>query len=109
MRQQFAEQGNDAAMAPDVVLSLGTVHRNAAALPVHVVRPQSQVFRSAAQAAVAAEGKDQSPLGIGTGVLLTNYGMNGGATYEDGDFDGDGDVDIADLTELLGVYGTTCL
>jgi hypothetical protein len=29
-------------------------------------------------------------------------------TYADGDFDCDGDVDLADLAALLGVYGTTC-
>ncbi len=31
-----------------------------------------------------------------------------GATYEDGDLDADGDVDLADLAALLAVYGTTC-
>ena len=30
------------------------------------------------------------------------------ASYEDGDLDGDGDVDLADLAALLGVYGTHC-
>jgi hypothetical protein len=29
-------------------------------------------------------------------------------TYEDGDLDFDGDVDLADLAALLGVYGTVC-
>ena len=29
-------------------------------------------------------------------------------TYDDGDLDGDGDVDIADLAALLGVYGDIC-
>jgi hypothetical protein len=40
--------------------------------------------------------------------LLANYGMPGGANYEDGDLDGDHDVDLADLAALLAVYGTTC-
>ncbi len=31
-----------------------------------------------------------------------------GMTYEDGDLDEDGDVDLADLAALLAVYGTTC-
>jgi subtilisin family serine protease len=31
-----------------------------------------------------------------------------GAGYGDGDLDGDGDVDLADLAALLAVYGTTC-
>lgn len=31
-----------------------------------------------------------------------------GTAYEDGDLDGDGDVDLADLAALLGVYGTVC-
>jgi hypothetical protein len=41
-------------------------------------------------------------------ILLSNYGMTGGAEYADGDLDGDGDVDLTDLAELLAVYGTTC-
>ncbi len=40
--------------------------------------------------------------------LLSNYGVTGGATYEDGDLDEDGDVDLADLATLLSVYGTVC-
>ena len=40
--------------------------------------------------------------------LLANYGLTGGAEYEDGDLDGDGDVDLSDLAALLAVYGTTC-
>jgi len=40
--------------------------------------------------------------------LLAHYGMTSGATYEDGDLDGDGDVALADLAGLLAVYGTTC-
>ena|GEM_PF-1055602 len=31
-----------------------------------------------------------------------------GLVYEDGDLDDDGDVDLADLAALLSVYGTTC-
>jgi hypothetical protein len=37
--------------------------------------------------------------------LLAHYGMSEGATYEDGDLDGDGDVDLSDLAELLAHYG----
>lgn len=40
-------------------------------------------------------------------LLLSHYGMSG-ATPEDGDFDGDGDVDLSDLAQLLGVYGESC-
>ncbi|MBU0616818.1 MAG: hypothetical protein KKI02_03800, partial [Planctomycetes bacterium] len=40
--------------------------------------------------------------------LLSNYGVTGGATYEDGDLDEDGDVDLSDLANLLSVYGTVC-
>jgi hypothetical protein len=35
----------------------------------------------------------------------SGYGMTSGAEYEDGDLDGDGDVDLADL---LGRYGEIC-
>ncbi|MEP0847384.1 MAG: hypothetical protein HRF50_11285 [Phycisphaerae bacterium] len=41
-------------------------------------------------------------------ALLTNYGMPGGASFEDGDLDADGDVDIADLSALLTAFGTMC-
>ena len=34
--------------------------------------------------------------------------MTRGAVYTDGDLDFDGDVDLTDLAELLGLYGTTC-
>ena len=33
--------------------------------------------------------------------------MTSGASYEDGDLDGDGDVDLADLAELLARYART--
>jgi hypothetical protein len=29
-------------------------------------------------------------------------------SYEDGDLDGDGDVDLPDLAQLLSVYGAVC-
>ena len=41
--------------------------------------------------------------------LLAHYGTTGGMTYEDGDPDGDGDVDLSDLAELLAHYGDACL
>jgi len=34
--------------------------------------------------------------------------MTGDVTYEDGDLDGDSDVDLSDLSALLAVYGTIC-
>jgi len=42
------------------------------------------------------------------GRLLSNYGTESGASYEDGDLDGDGDVDLVDLAALLVNYGTEC-
>jgi hypothetical protein len=48
-------------------------------------------------------------------VLLSNYGLTTGAHWRDGDVDpydpyfpGDGDVDLADLAELLMQYGDDC-
>jgi Ca2+-binding EF-hand superfamily protein len=41
-------------------------------------------------------------------TLLSNYGLTGGATYEQGDLDGDGDIDLSDLANLLSVYGAIC-
>jgi hypothetical protein len=48
-------------------------------------------------------------------VLLSNYGLTTGAHWRDGDVDpydhyfpGDGDVDLGDLSELLGQYGDDC-
>ena len=40
--------------------------------------------------------------------LLASYGTTSGATYEDGDIDADGDVDLADLAALLAHYGEPC-
>ena len=40
--------------------------------------------------------------------LLANYGLTGGAVYEDGDLTGDGDVNLEDLQALLSYYGDTC-
>jgi probable HAF family extracellular repeat protein len=42
------------------------------------------------------------------GQMLPNYGITGGATYEDGDLNGDGNVDISDLGALLAAYGSSC-
>lgn len=41
-------------------------------------------------------------------TLLSNFGIETGATWEGGDFDEDGDVDLTDLATLLGVFGTDC-
>ena len=40
-------------------------------------------------------------------ILLRSYGETG-MTYEDGDLDGDTDVDIVDLAWMLAVYGWPC-
>ncbi|MFQ5806599.1 MAG: hypothetical protein ACE5I3_09130 [Phycisphaerae bacterium] len=40
------------------------------------------------------------------GILLGNYAATSGASYPDGDLDGDGD--LSDLGTLLGAYGSTC-
>ena len=39
---------------------------------------------------------------------LANFGAAGGAAYEDGDLDLDGDVDLFDLSAMLGQYGQVC-
>jgi len=40
--------------------------------------------------------------------VLLNNFGSGGATPADGDLDGDGDVDLIDLSTLLGTFGTYC-
>ena len=40
-----------------------------------------------------------------TRQLLAHFGTVSGATYEEGDIDGDGAVDIADLGLLLANFG----
>jgi hypothetical protein len=42
------------------------------------------------------------------GELLGHYRQANGASWEDGDFDGDGDVDLSDLSALLANYGDEC-
>lgn len=41
-------------------------------------------------------------------ILLSHYGMNGGATWADGDLSHDGRVDLADLAIMLSYYGAPC-
>ncbi|MEP0846550.1 MAG: hypothetical protein HRF50_06970 [Phycisphaerae bacterium] len=40
--------------------------------------------------------------------LLSNFGVQSGASFDDGDLDLDGDVELADLSDLLASYGKTC-
>jgi len=42
-------------------------------------------------------------------VLLSNYGLTGGATAEQGDITGDGNIDLEDLSLLLAVFGEPCV
>ena len=39
---------------------------------------------------------------------LAHNGNTSGVAWENGDFHGDADVDLADLAALLGNYGETC-
>lgn len=41
-------------------------------------------------------------------TLLAHFGIQNGATPEDGDVNGDGAVDLTDLTLLLGSFGASC-
>jgi len=44
-------------------------------------------------------------------MLLANFGLGEGATFDDGDIQpsgGDGDVDLLDLALMLSVFGTDC-
>jgi hypothetical protein len=40
------------------------------------------------------------------GILAANYGLTGGATWDQGDFNDDGNVDVGDLGILAANYGT---
>ena len=42
------------------------------------------------------------------GVLLSNFGLTGGATHAQGDTNGDGNVNITDLGSLLSIFGANC-
>lgn len=41
-------------------------------------------------------------------ILLSNFGLAGGATLRDGDINGDGMVDLTDLAMLLSRFGVVC-
>jgi len=41
-------------------------------------------------------------------TVLGNFGQSAGATYLDGDLDLDGDIDLLDLSRMLGAFGTRC-
>lgn len=41
-------------------------------------------------------------------IVLSNFGIPGGATSEQGDLDADGDVDLQDLAVLLANFGDLC-
>ncbi|MBI5864637.1 MAG: immunoglobulin domain-containing protein [Planctomycetes bacterium] len=41
-------------------------------------------------------------------ILLSNFGTASGATADQGDVDGDGDVDLTDLSAFLAMFGSPC-
>ncbi len=75
--------------------------------PVRVVTLVGEVIESGGGCIGDLTGDDEIDLDD-LSILLVNFGLAGGATYEQGDLTGDGAVDLDDLSELLVRFGSTC-